>query len=133
MIHAVIDTNVWVSGLNFGGVPGQLLSLVAGGRLHISISPPLVDELSRVLRERFQWREYDFQRRLDPLLGLATMVRPRRSVDIAADPDDNRVIECALSAQASVIVNGDDHLLRLGQVHGVEVVSPREFLGAISA
>ncbi len=109
------------------GVLGQLL-----WQLRVSISPALVEELTRVLRNRCDWSEYDFQEDLDPLLALADIVRPRRRLEVVVDPDDNRVIECALSARASVIITGDDHLLRLQRYRGIEILTPRDFLNAIS-
>ncbi len=110
-----------------------MLSLLDAGKLRVSISPALVEELTRVLRNRFDWSKYDFQEDLDPSVGLADIVRPRCRVDVVVrDPDDNRVIECALSARASVIITGDDHLLRLQRYRGIEILTPRDFLNAFS-
>ena len=48
---------------------------------------------------------------------------------IVADPDDDKVLECAVVASATHIVTGDrKHLLPLGSYHGIRIVSPAEFL-----
>jgi predicted nucleic acid-binding protein len=51
-----------------------------------------------------------------------------RSGWVAEDPDDDKFIECALIGHADVIVSGDHHLLDLGAVEGIPVLSPRQFL-----
>ncbi|OGR87982.1 MAG: hypothetical protein A3J74_03665 [Elusimicrobia bacterium RIFCSPHIGHO2_02_FULL_57_9] len=52
---------------------------------------------------------------------------PRISA-IAADPSDNRVLECAVAAKAQCIASGDKHLLDLGQFGGILILSPNKFL-----
>ena len=48
--------------------------------------------------------------------------------DVESDPDDNRVLECALAAKAGVIVTGDADLLTLHPWRGIRIVTPAEFL-----
>jgi predicted nucleic acid-binding protein len=50
---------------------------------------------------------------------------------IADDPDDNKIIECAVAAGADVIVSGDKHLLRLGQYRGIRIMKLRQLLESI--
>jgi predicted nucleic acid-binding protein len=47
---------------------------------------------------------------------------------VCRDPDDDRVLECALAAGAKVIVSGDRDLLDLGAFRGTPITSPRLFL-----
>jgi predicted nucleic acid-binding protein len=58
------------------------------------------------------------------------VVTPFETADVVKDddPDDNKIIECALAAGADAIVTGDKHLLRLGQYGGIRIVRVREFL-----
>jgi putative PIN family toxin of toxin-antitoxin system len=49
----VIDTNVFVSGLNFAGKPGEILELFIKGDIEVFISPFILSEIERILRERF--------------------------------------------------------------------------------
>jgi predicted nucleic acid-binding protein len=45
----------------------------------------------------------------------------------------NRVLECALAAQATVIVTGDRrHLLPLGSYEGIDILTPAHFLAQFS-
>ena len=54
-----------------------------------------------------------------------------RSGWVTSDPDDDKFVDAALTANAEYIVSGDRHLLGLGSVAGVSVLRPREFLDRI--
>ena len=61
--------------------------------------------------------------------GFTELVAPtRRLAVVAADPDDDRILECAVAAGAQVIVSGDKDLLRLGKFEGIEIVTVAAFL-----
>jgi predicted nucleic acid-binding protein len=44
------------------------------------------------------------------------------------DPDDNRIVECAVASGSDCIVTGDNHLLRLGEYAGIKMVRVGDFL-----
>ena len=57
------------------------------------------------------------------------LVTPRMTVNaVRDDPDDNRILECALEAEAQIIVSGDHHLLSLQEYKSISIVTPREFI-----
>jgi putative PIN family toxin of toxin-antitoxin system len=85
--------------------------------------------LDRVLRDKFLWAEREIEdvRRL--LRGIAQPVEPVQTLDvIKRDPDDNRVLECAVTAASEVIVTGDTNLLSLKTYAGIRIVRVAEFL-----
>ena len=47
---------------------------------------------------------------------------------IKEDPDDDRILECAIEARSRFIITQDKDLLRLGDFEGIEIVRPEEFL-----
>ncbi len=47
---------------------------------------------------------------------------------IKEDSDDNRVLECAVSAKADVIISGDGHLLSLKNYAGIDIIPASEFI-----
>jgi predicted nucleic acid-binding protein len=64
---------------------------------------------------------------------LSSTSRPRRWINtVPTDPDDNRVLECAVSARTQTIVTGDDDLLRLVGFRGIEIVRVADFLTRLS-
>jgi putative PIN family toxin of toxin-antitoxin system len=125
-MRIVVDTNVIVSALVFGGVPRRVLGAVEGGRCDFYYSAEIESETRRVLRDKFGWDERRLDRYLPELWGFGERVIPQRRVNaVRDDPDDNRILECALAAEADVIVSGDGHLLRLTTFEGIAILAAR--------
>jgi putative PIN family toxin of toxin-antitoxin system len=132
-MRIVVDTNVIVSALVFGGLPRRVFEIVESGRCELYYSAEIESETRRVLRDKFGWDEERLRRYLPVLWGLGEQVTPRRRVNaVKEDPDDNRILECALAAGADVIVSGDHHLLGLIAYEGIVIRTPREFLTILS-
>jgi predicted nucleic acid-binding protein len=81
-----------------------------------------------VLRTEFSWLESRVQRRVRAVARAAELVQPRERVQaVAADPDDNRVLECAITGRADLIVSNDRHLRDLESFRGIPIVSGLDF------
>jgi predicted nucleic acid-binding protein len=52
---------------------------------------------------------------------------------IKEDLEDNKILECALTAGADFIVSGDKHLQELGNYKKTKILTPREFFDEITA
>jgi putative PIN family toxin of toxin-antitoxin system len=125
----VADTNVIVSALVFGGVPRRAPELAEAGRHELFYSEAIQREVRRVLGEKFGWDTMALQKVLSVLWSMGEMVVPRITIRVVLDdPDDDRILECALAANADLIVSGDRHLLRLHKYESIAIVSPREFI-----
>lgn len=127
----VIDTNVIVSGLNFRGKPREILDLLRAGGVQLCISPFIMEELRVVLGEDFGWNGERISEVIEKLKDRAIVVEPQIRVSIiTGKDDDNRILECAVTADAQFIISGDKrHLLPLKQYQRIRIVSPDEFLG----
>jgi predicted nucleic acid-binding protein len=55
MTRAVLDTNVYVSALVFGGKPARVLQLAAAGAFQLIVSETIRAELLETLATRFAW------------------------------------------------------------------------------
>lgn len=128
--RVVFDTNILVSAIISRGNEFLLLDAVSGGKLDLFISPSLFSEFFRVLSyPRLQKHLRAKEERIDKVLGLAFFVEPDDSVEvIREDPSDNRVLECALAAEADFIVSGDKHLLKLEKFRGIPIIRSRSLL-----
>lgn len=128
MTRAILDTNTWVSGLGWGGPPGEVVEAALAGRFEIVTSPALLDELRRVLAYPKLAEVFGDVDEVVELVALAShIVRPAVTRDLVRDPDDNRVLEAAIAGNADVIVTGDADLLDLQVVEGIRVVTPADF------
>lgn len=131
MLSVTADTNIYISALNFGGLPRRFLSLAeAGGIFHLSISDAIVAEIGRVLRgKKFRWPEEEIriaQRQISRFTEHVTAVDTLDAVTV--DPSDNRILECAMTAQSEYIVSGDEHLLRLRQYNNARILKVADFM-----
>lgn len=128
-MRIVADTNVIVSAPVFGGVPRRVLELTDGAVCELFYSEAIQVEVRRVLLEKFGWSEAKVDEVLPGLWRMGELVIPQEKVNaVFDDSDDNRILECALSAGATFIVSGDRHLLRLRKYKSISIVSPRELL-----
>jgi uncharacterized protein len=129
VIGVTADSNIYISGLVFAGPPLEFLDAARAGRFHLNLSDPLLDEILRVLRDKFLWpqaRLNDLPARLDK---FTQRVHPAVTLDVVKnDPDDNRVLECAVAAGSQYIVSGDSDLLQLGHYGGIQIVRVADFI-----
>ena len=128
-MRIVVDTNVIVSALVFGGLPRQVLELAAKGVCALYFSAPIQAEVERILEEKFGWSPEEIDARARLLWSWGTRVRPQMSLTVITDdPDDDRILECAVAAGAQAIISGDRHLVSLGSFQSIPIQTPRQFL-----
>ncbi|MBP1700377.1 MAG: hypothetical protein H6Q41_5565 [Deltaproteobacteria bacterium] len=130
MLKVVLDTNVLISAILFGGKPRQILEKAIRGEIRLCLSEPILEELGGVLRRsKFDYSPEMIQFILTELTGIADFVNPSETIDIVLeDPDDNRILECAVGAEANYIITGDFHLRKLSRYRNIEVLNVVEFL-----
>jgi putative PIN family toxin of toxin-antitoxin system len=129
---ATFDTNIYISALIFKGTPLRLLHLAIDGDLDVVISQPILDEMLRVLREKFGWPEERLRETEALINGFARRVVPSQTLHvIAEDPADNRILECATEAGSEYIVTGDKDLHRLGHYGSARVIKAADMLDVV--
>ena len=133
-MRVILDTNVFVSGIFFGGPPGRILQGWRDGLIHLVLSAEILDEYQRV--GRILRTEHPTVA-LEPLLGLvavdAELVEvPALPERVCADPDDDKFLACAVAAGVPLIISGDKDLLQQSGWRGVVVLRPRQFVDGYS-
>jgi putative PIN family toxin of toxin-antitoxin system len=132
-LKAVLDTNVLVSGIFFGGKPHEVLEACTTRRFQLVVSPEILDEYRLVL-DRFVCvaASPDAATVLAGLLRDAIVVdAPARAVPHCRDPEDQKFIDCALSASADAIISGDMDLLALAGRFSIAILTPAQFLSRL--
>lgn len=137
-MRVVLDTNVVVSALLWGGKPFQLLQAATEGDLELYTSPALLEELRDVLgREHLDSRLAQQRSTVEQAIGrygeLAISVSPLAVPRVVRDVDDDHVVACAVTAQADLIVSGDKDLLTLQQHQGVAILTAAMAMERIKA
>lgn len=126
----VLDTNVFISGIFFGGPPSRILKAWRQSKIQIILTQEILQEYQRVgeaLSKKYPSVS------IEPIIDLFTIfgefVETKGiSETICEDPDDNKFIECAIASQSHLIVSGDKHLLNISGYQNIEVLKPRNFI-----
>ena len=125
----VLDTNLYVSALQFGGKPMLLLQKGIDGDVEIAASQPIVQETLRVLRDKFAWSDEQLTEGAAAIAAATYEVVPLERLDVVKrDPSDNRILECAVAAGAQVLVSGDSDLLSMEVFRNIEIRKLSDFL-----
>jgi putative PIN family toxin of toxin-antitoxin system len=128
-VIVVLDTNVWVSGLQFGGTPARAIDQ-ALLRDRLAISEFIRNEVVRVLTRKFARDSSEIDVRLNELLAQALLVGVTGEIaGVCRDPKDDAILETAWKAGADVLVAGDKDLLSLGFFKGAAIITPAEYAG----
>jgi uncharacterized protein len=131
MAHvAVFDTNVLLSAVGWRGKPYECLELARQGAVQGLTCQEIIDEFADKLKNKLGLPDDDVLAAVADLLSFLTLVTISGNLKaIAADPDDDKILDCAVSGSATHVVTGDRrHLLPLGSYQGVVIVTPAEFL-----
>jgi putative PIN family toxin of toxin-antitoxin system len=139
-MRVVLDTNVVVSALVWGGTPDRLIQAAIDDQIDLVSPPALLNELREVLaRRHLATRLTQNQSTVAQAIALyerlTLQVTPLETPRVvAADVDDDHVLACALTADADLIVSGDKrHLLPLGNYQHILIVTAAEAVNRIEA
>jgi len=129
-MRIVLDTNVLMSGIFFGGAPGNILHAWQAGQISLAVSPEIIEEYiatAEVLSARYESIP------LEPILALIVKhselwQSPPFAEQVCSDPDDDKFLACALASGADCVVSGDKALRRVSGFRCIRVLSPRQFV-----
>ena len=128
-MRVVFDTNVYISAFVIpGSLSDDAYSRARLGDVDLFTSVAILTELASKLREKFDWNEDRIRTALKAISRTARVVKTTPHLSIVRDPTDNRILECAETVDADLIVTGDPHLLRLRRVGHAGVVRVSTFL-----
>lgn len=129
-MRIVCDTNVLVSGVLFGGYARQILLFASRGKVTNFISDDILQEARDVLlRPKFKLSPQQVVSIITLFRDTFELVYPAKQHKVVqSDPDDDRILDAAVEAQAEIIVSGDKHLRSLGLWQGIRILSPTELV-----
>ena len=130
-IRVVIDTNVTVFSVLFGGIPGELIPLWKSARIMPLASKEIIDEYIKVLTyPKFELSEAEINYIIyNEILPHFDIINIKHSpIIIKDDPSDDKFIHCAKAGKAGVIISGDQHLLSLKTYQKIKILTPARFV-----
>ena len=131
-MRVVFDTNIYISAFAIPGGQAEDAYLKAiQGDFELFASVPILTETTTVLQRKFDWPEDRARAVVQAIAHVATIVVGMTRLTVVKDDPDNRILECAVTAEADVIVTGDRHLLLLKQYQGIQVIRLADFLSSL--
>lgn len=127
-VKVVLDTNILISAIGFGGKPREILLLVIEKKIRVVTSAILLAELIEVISKKFSELEPKLFAIEKKIKKSFIMVQPKIALSISRDEDDNRILEAAVEGNCDFIVTGDKDLLDLGKCKHTKIVTAEEFL-----
>jgi len=129
MLKVVIDTNVFISAFYLPeSRPAEAVLLARRKRILNFISPQILEEVERIIKTKLLWDHSKTESAIKRITRFSEIVYHNEHLTVIPDDPDNRILECALEAQADFIISGDKHLLNLRNYQGIKIVTPVEFL-----
>lgn len=122
----VLDTNVYIAAFLQKGLASDILTLGEESKIEIFISLEILKEIVDKLEKKFKVDEERTSKFISVVGRSTNRVSPTKNLDIIkVDPDDNMFLECAVEANANLIVTMDKHLLKLKSFEGIGIVHPK--------
>ena len=129
-MKVVLDTNVLISGIYFGGIPGKILEAWGARRFQLLVSTEILQEyLNVVERLADQYAGVEYESVIGLIIQNAEVVQPSDLPEsVSTDPDDDKFLACALVGDSTTIVSGDSDLLSVSGYCGIRVLTPKAFV-----
>jgi len=127
-VRIVVDTNVLISGVFFGGFPRKILGEIVRRNLTACATAEIVDEYEEIVQEMIDRKQGHINRDiLVPLIRAMEIIEPVSQIKMSRDPDDDKFLGCAKDAHALYIVSGDKDLLVLEHFENIGIVTAKDF------
>lgn len=133
----VIDTNVIISGIFFGGSPAKIISYISDGILTLVLSELIIEEYKDVCSRFLKKNNSEISsifKIIDTLVQDSEVVNPGIiETPYCEDPDDVVFLRVAMASQAKYLISGDKHLLKVKTYPGGKIIKPAQFLEIIKS
>lgn len=128
-MRVAFDSNIFFSAFIFPGSRADTaLRRIIDGIDTLVVSPAIIAEVLRVLTDKFSREREELSRVAVLLAEIGEVVKPRIHVSFLQDEPDNRILECAVTGQATVVVTGDKALLAIHEFQGIPIIRLARYL-----
>ncbi len=125
-MKVVLDTNVIIDGFKDEySYEKQIIDAVRSGEIEAYANRQTIQENRLIMRRLIENPEYEQE--INDLLAQINYVINRRQITIVSDPEDNKILESAVEAEAEYLVTRDNDLLQIGEYDGIQIVTPSQF------
>ena len=124
----VIDTNVYILAIFWGGKPRKVVNLGRTGDIIIFTSNEIEQDIAEKLINKFNLSKAETDQILIDFSTFTNNIKVTSKIKIIeSDPDDNKFLECGVNAKVNFIISGDKHLINLKKYKTIQIVNPSDF------
>jgi len=128
-LRIVLDTNIFISAALLGRVCEEIIKFCRFGKVDVFISRDIIREIEDKLRSKFLWNNNQIRIFIDSILEFCHLIEVNEKIIfVKDDPDDDKILECAVTAKCDYIISGDRHLIKLGAYKNIKILRPADFL-----
>jgi putative PIN family toxin of toxin-antitoxin system len=125
-MRIVIDTNVLINGFKDDySYEKKIIDAVIAGEIEAYANKQTLQENKLIVSQLIH--NDDYKQDLQNLFAQINWVVNRRQIRIVQDPEDNKILESAVEAQAEYLITSDNDLLKLEKFQEVEIINPAQF------
>ncbi|MDQ3018557.1 MAG: putative toxin-antitoxin system toxin component, PIN family [bacterium] len=125
-MKVVLDTNVIIDGIKDDySHEKQIIDEVISGKIEAYANHQTLQENKLIMRQLIANPEYTAE--IDELFSHIQRVQNRHQIHIVEDPEDNKILESAVEADADYLITRDKDLLTLDNYEGVQIITPSHF------
>ena len=128
-MKVTVDPNFLISDTQWDySVAHKLLKKLILADAKIFTTQNILDETVEVLERDFEYNKNEAKNIVEKILLFAKLIEPKQKVEVIKDdPDDNKIIECAIESSSDYIITYDRHLLKLKEYKEIKIITPEEF------
>jgi len=125
-----LDTNFLISATQWdNSVAFKLLRKILDTNIKIFTTKEILDEFSEVLQRDFKYNKEETTNILEEVLSFVNIIETQERIKIVKDdPDDDKIIECALASNSDYLITYDRHLLKIKEYKSIKIITPEEML-----
>ena len=128
-MKVTVDTNFLISATQWDySVAHKLLKKLILSDAEIFTTQDILDETAEGLERDFEYNKNEVKNIIGKILLFAKQIKPKQKIDVIKDdPDDNKIIACAIESSSEYVITYDKHLLKLKEYKGIKIITPEEF------
>jgi len=129
-LRVVLDTNVLISAILWdGSVAQKMLYNFIERDVEIFSSVAALQEFQNVLKRDFDYNADAVEQITEILFTFIKLIEPNEKLEVVKDdPDDNKILECAIASSSDYIISYDKHLTSIDTFRGIKIIRPNDAL-----
>lgn len=133
-MRITVDTNTLISSTFWYGASDKIIARVEAKEMQLILSGEIIKEYIDVLeyeeiQDKIRDKQLVMKHTVKKIISISTIIEPKIKLDVVKDdPDDNKILECALAGNVDCIISNDKHLLKLKKFENIPILKPDDFL-----